>query len=142
MDVKIKLLTKNAQKPTKANVYAAGYDIYADHDVIILPHEQKLIPTGFAMEIPTGYYAAIVPRSGLSWKKMCSINNSPGIIDSDYRGEVKIMLINHSDDRLVIEQYQRIAQMIIHKLSDVEMVVTYDLTSTDRGDGGFGSTGK
>ncbi len=118
-------------------------DLYADveNDVIIKPGEIALIPTGIAIELPPGYEAQIRPRSGLAINHGITILNSPGTIDSDYRGEIKIILINLGKKEFVIKRGDRIAQMIVSKYTKVEWEETKELNTTKRGAGGFGHTG-
>ncbi len=122
---------------------AAGMDIRAhlDEPVTIEPGSTRLIPTGFAIALPEGYEAQIRPRSGLALRNAISLPNSPGTIDSDYRGEVKIILINHSRDSFTVEDGMRIAQMIVSPVCRAIIEDVPQLPETSRGAGGFGSTG-
>ncbi|MBW2559583.1 MAG: dUTP diphosphatase [Deltaproteobacteria bacterium] len=122
---------------------SAGMDIFAavDGDTALLPGERGLIPTGIAVALPTGYEAQIRPRSGLAVKAGVTLLNSPGTIDADYRGEVKILIINHGAQPFVVKRGDRIAQMVIHKVYRVSWEVADDLETTERGAGGFGHTG-
>lgn len=122
---------------------AAGMDLYAcvDEEVIIEPMKIKLIPTGISMLIPEGYEAQIRPRSGLALKHGISLVNTPGTIDSDYRGEIKIIMINFGDKPFLVKRGDRIAQMVINKIETPEIIETDNLTETERGKDGFGSTG-
>lgn len=122
---------------------AAGMDLYAcvDEEVVIEPMKIKLIPTGISMSIPEGYEAQIRPRSGLALKHGISIVNTPGTIDSDYRGEIKIIMINFGDKPFLVKRGDRIAQMVINKIETPEIIETDNLTETERGKDGFGSTG-
>jgi dUTP pyrophosphatase len=108
---------------------------------VIRPLERALVSTGIAIELPEGYEAQIRPRSGLALKKGVTVLNSPGTIDHDYRGEIKVILINLSDKEVVIEKGERIAQMVIAPVLKVEVVEVKELSNTQRQDGGFGSTG-
>ncbi len=130
--------------PAYATEGAAGMDIRANlvDPVVLKPMERKLIPTGLFIELPEGYEAQIRPRSGLAINHGITCLNSPGTIDSDYRGEIKIILINLSLDDHTIHDKDRIAQMIIHKVEKVEWKETETITSTLRNEGGFGHTGK
>lgn len=123
---------------------ASGMDIHAavDAPTVIEPGEIALIPTGFAMAIPTGFEAQIRPRSGLAVKHGIGLINSPGTIDADYRGEVKIAMINHGKEPFAIERGDRIAQMIIARSYQVRLAVVERLAETERNGGGFGHTGK
>ena len=124
---------------------AAGMDLLAAIDAIkkikILPGRAEMIPTGIAVALPLGFEAQIRPRSGLAAKNGITILNSPGTIDSDYRGEVSAMLINHSKINFEIERGMRIAQMVITPVVQFNLIETQDLDKTERGEGGFGSTG-
>ena len=124
---------------------AAGMDLLAAIDAIkkikILPGRAEMIPTGIAVALPLGFEAQIRPRSGLAAKNGITILNSPGTIDSDYRGEVSAMLINHSKINFEIERGMRIAQMVITPVVQFNLIETQDLDKTERGVGGFGSTG-
>lgn len=141
--MKIKLLNEYAKLPTRGSTEAAGYDLYAaiPTTFMMAPHSTFVIGTGIAMEIPQGYYGAIVPRSGIATKRGLRPANTPGTIDSDYRGEVKIALHNDSDYAQMIEAGERIAQIIILPYIAPELEVVEELDETDRGAGGFGSTG-
>ncbi len=122
---------------------AAGMDIYAavDAPLALSPRDIALVPTGFAMALPEGYEAQIRPRSGLAVKHGIGLINSPGTIDADYRGEVKIALINLGDKAFTIQRADRIAQMVVQRVCRVQVAVVEDLATTDRDDGGFGHTG-
>ena len=145
LKVQIKKLDHGADVPSPKYMsdHAAGMDIYAavKEETIIPPGEWKLIPTGFAMAIPQGFEAQVRPRSGLALKQGVGILNTPGTVDADYRGEVGVILVNHSKQDLVIKRGDRIAQMIINKIERVEIEEVAELTATDRGSGGFGHTG-
>ena len=123
---------------------AAGMDLSADidSDIIIKPLERSLIPTGIAISLPEDLEAQIRPRSGLAIKHGITLLNSPGTIDSDYRGEIKVILINLSNDNYTIKPYDRIAQIILSQFVKAEFEIAENLDETDRGNSGFGSTGK
>ncbi len=142
MLIKLKPLHPAALLPEYKTVHSAGADIYAclDEDIILQPMEIKLIPTGFAMEIPQGFEAQIRPRSGLASRGI-SIPNAPGTIDADYRGEVKVILINLGKEAFTIKNHDRIAQMVISKVEKAEFKFEENISETERGEGGFGSTG-
>jgi dUTP pyrophosphatase len=124
---------------------AAGMDLYAaveaEQNLYIAPQSWKLVPCGFRMELPRGYEAQVRPRSGLAFRHGITVLNSPGTIDADYRGEVAVLLINHSREVFTIVRGDRIAQMVIAPVSQAQMVQVETLGSTERGSGGFGSTG-
>lgn len=143
-NVKIKLLKENAKVPTYGTPYAAGADIYAciDEDITINPKEAKMIPTGFALEVPVGYAGLIYPRSGLACKRGLAPANKVGVVDTDYRGEVMVFLYNQSDVAQTVEVGERIAQLIITPYLKANFELSDSLDETDRGDSGFGSTGR
>lgn len=141
--VKIKKLNDKAIIPTYGTAYSAGSDIYAcmDETVTIQPGETVLIKTGLAMAIPEGFAGLVYARSGLATKKGLAPANKVGVIDADYRGELMVPLHNHSHFPVDVEHGERIAQMIITPFLTAEYVVTDELDETERGEGGFGSTG-
>ena len=143
MNVKIINQSENAL-PQYETVGSAGMDIRAniENAITLQPLERTLVPTGLFIELPQGYEAQIRPRSGLAAKKGLSIPNSPGTIDSDYRGEIKVILINLSNEAQTIEPAERVAQMVIAKYEQINWELTESLSDSDRGAGGFGSTGK
>ncbi len=122
---------------------SAGMDIFAavDGETTLLPGDRALIPTGIAVALPVGYEAQIRPRSGLAMKAGITLLNSPGTIDADYRGEIKILLINHGLESFTVKRGDRIAQMVINEICRASWEVTEDLEETVRGSGGFGHTG-
>ena len=144
MNVKITLL-KHGPKvlPEYATKGSAGLDVMAAiHEPISIgPGERILIPSGFKLEIPVEYEVQIRPRSGLAIKHGITVLNSPGTIDSDYRGEIGIILINHSKNKFIVNPKDRIAQMVICKVTKMNLVKVSLLNNTERGSGGFGSTG-
>lgn len=129
--------------PAYATAGSAGMDLRAnlDEPLFLQPFERNIIPTGLFIELPTGYEAQIRPRSGTALKQGITCLNSPGTVDSDYRGELKIILINLSDAVQVINHGDRIAQMIIAKTERAELLVVQQLNASQRGEGGFGHTG-
>lgn len=144
MNVKIKKLYDNAVIPTEGSGKAAGHDLYAcldSDEVVIYPHTTLLVKTGIAMEIPDGYYGGVYARSGLSSKKGLRPGNCVGVIDSDYRGEIKVPLHNDSDIVQSIKTGDRIAQLIIQPYLSVEFEEADELSGTERGSGGFGHSG-
>ena len=128
--------------PRYMTEHAAGMDVAAavEGEEVILPGERKLIPTGIAIALPEGYEAQIRPRSGLAIKNGVTLVNSPGTIDTDYRGEIGVIMINHGEDPFVIRRGDRIAQMVFHRVCRVAWDVTHRLEPTSRGNGGFGHT--
>lgn len=143
MNVKVKLLKENAKLPTRGSAAAAGYDIYAciDENVVIWPHDTEKIGTGLAMAIPDKTYLAIFARSGLATKAGLRPANCTGIVDSDYRGEIIVALHNDGTEPQVIEPGERIAQIVLHSYNEMDFEKTEELDETNRGEGGFGSTG-
>ena len=139
MNVKIKL-SNNAKVPYRQTKGSSGYDLYSNEEVILEPNDIVLVSTGVFMEIPLGYEAQVRPRSGLAFKKGITVLNTPGTIDSDYRGEVKVILINLSKNRVILEKHERVAQLVFQKIEDVEFSLDI-LSDSKRGDGGFGSSG-
>ncbi len=139
----IKKLSKNANLPKYETSGASGMDLSAflTNDIVIRPGNKAVIPTGLAVSIPKGYEIQIRPRSGLAAKNNLSILNTPGTIDSDYRGEIKIILINFGKENFTVKNKSRIAQMVLCPVSLGEIEEVDDLSNTDRGTGGFGSTG-
>jgi dUTP pyrophosphatase len=140
--IKIKGLSNSANLPKKMTPHSSGYDIFADlaKDVIILPKNVALIPTGFSLEIPQGYEAQIRPRSGLALNHKIGILNSPGTIDADYRGEVKIIAFNFGDKDFIVKPNMRIAQMVFIKVEEIALEESNSLSKTERDSGGFGHT--
>ena len=143
-DVRIKKLRENAVVPTYGSEFAAGADLYAavDEPVTIEAGETKLIPTGLAFEIPEGYAGFVYARSGLASKRNLAPANKVGVIDSDYRGEVMTALHNHGKEPQTIDVGERIAQMVIAPYITADFILSDSLDDTDRGEGGFGSTGR
>ncbi|VWL85747.1 dUTP diphosphatase [Oceanivirga miroungae] len=139
----IKKLDKRAIMPKYATLGSAGADLYAllDEDIVIKPGETKLIHTGIAMEIESGYVGLIYARSGISLKKDLAPANKVGVIDSDYRGEIMVALHNHGNLDRVVEKFERIAQIVFTKYEKFEFNLVEELNDTNRGTGGYGSTG-
>lgn len=143
--MRVKIINKsNNSLPKYATAYSSGMDLRANlqEPVILKPLERALIPTGLFIELPAGYEAQIRPRSGLAVKHGISVLNSPGTIDADYRGEIRVVLVNLSNEDFVINHGERICQMVVAKHASVEWDETQELGSSDRGAGGFGHTGK
>lgn len=141
--VKIKKLNDDAMVPTYGSEFAAGADLYActGASIEIEPHETKLIPTGIAMEIPVGFAGFVYARSGIASKRGLAPANKVGVIDSDYRGEIMVALHNHSSQPQCIEHGERIAQLVIAPYITADFILSDGLDETNRGEGGFGSTG-
>ena len=144
MKVNVKKLNDNAVLPTYGSEFAAGADLYAcvDSEVTVNPHETVLIPTGIALELPIGYAGLIYARSGLATKKGLAPANKVGVVDCDYRGEVKVALHNHSATPQTVAPKERVAQLVITPYLTAEFVLKSELSDTARGGGGFGSTGE
>ena len=132
--------------PAYQSAHAAGLDLLAavpeDSPMILSPGQRALVPTGISMALPEGYEAQVRPRSGLASKHGITVLNAPGTIDADYRGEISVLLINHGDAPFAIRRGERIAQLVIASVLRAELVPTISLSSTERGGGGFGSTGR
>tara|TARA_B110000438_G_C15790610_1_gene640498 strand:+ start:140 stop:586 length:447 start_codon:yes stop_codon:yes gene_type:complete len=145
MEIKITILKHGPEDiPKYATQGSAGMDIQAaiDKPIIVKPGKRILIPTGFKVEIPENFEIQVRPRSGLAIKHGISVLNSPGTIDSDYRGEIGVILINHGDKDFKINPFDRIAQIVVTQIIKVNIIKNDDLSKTQRGSGGFGSTGE
>lgn len=143
--MKIKIVnTSNNELPSYETLMSAGMDLRAhlETPIVLKPLERKLIPTGLKIQLEAGYEAQVRPRSGLAYKQGITVLNAPGTIDADYRGDVGVILINLSADEVEIKPGDRIAQMVIAKYEQIEWELTDSLEATERGEGGFGSTGK
>ena len=129
--------------PSYSTKQSSGLDLRANilEKIILAPFDRKLIPTGLSISIPEGYEAQVRPRSGLAFKKGITVLNSPGTIDADYRGDIGVILINHSNEEFVVKSGDRIAQLVISKFEKVDWETSDEINSTSRGDSGFGSTG-
>lgn len=144
-DVKVYIVNNSGHEmPQYATVHSAGLDLRAnlDVDMVIKPLQRVIVPTGLFIQLPEGYEAQIRPRSGLALKYGITVLNSPGTIDADYRGEIKVILVNLSGEDFVIKNGERICQMVIAQYAKVHLVATDTISETVRGDGGFGHTGK
>ena len=143
VDIQVKLLHDRAQLPVYMTDFAAGMDLFAcfDEPLRLLPGQRFLVPTGIALAIPAGYEGQVRPRSGLAIKKGLTLVNAPGTIDADYRGEVKIILINHGQDLVTITSGERIAQLVIAPVQRARLTLVEQLDTTTRDAGGFGHTG-
>jgi dUTP pyrophosphatase len=132
--------------PTYQSEHAAGLDLFAavaeDSPLLLSPGQRALVPTGLMIALPPGYEAQVRPRSGLAAKHGITVLNAPGTIDADYRGEIGVLLINHGEAPFPIRRGERIAQMVIAPVAQVQLVVATSLPETERGSGGFGSTGR
>lgn len=145
MSLSIKIINRsNNELPSYSTMLSAGLDLRAflHDDIILKPMQRALVPTGLFIELPGGYEAQIRPRSGLAYKHGVSVLNSPGTIDADYRGEIKVILVNLSNEDFCIKSGERICQMVIARHETVEFNLVNELDETQRGAGGFGHTGK
>ncbi len=142
MKIAVKKLREDALLPTLGSAYAAGADLYAVEEETLAPGQTKLIHTGLAMEIPVGYGGFIFARSGLATKRGLAPANKVGVVDADYRGEIMVALHNHGDQTQTIEKGERVAQMVILPFLAAQYFETDQLSDTDRGEGGFGSSGR
>ena len=143
--MKVKVINRSKHElPAYETIASAGMDVRAniDEPIELAPMGRALVKTGLFLEIPVGYECQVRPRSGLALKKGISVLNSPGTIDADYRGEVGVILVNLSNETYVVEDGERIAQLVFAKFEQADWVVTEELSETHRGAGGFGSTGK
>jgi dUTP pyrophosphatase len=139
--LKIKKISQEAITPNYAHPGDAGLDLFSNMDATILPSETILIKTGISIELPTGYEAQVRPRSGLALKNAITVLNTPGTIDSGYRGEVGVIIINHGKLPFEITKGTKIAQMVINRFVEASVEIVDELTDTSRSSGGFGSTG-
>ena len=130
--------------PEYMTIHSAGMDLYADleHELLIEPGARALVPSGIAIELPDGFEAQVRPRSGLALKHGIALVNSPGTIDADYRGEIGIILINHGSEPYLVRKGERIAQIVFAPFARASLQVVSELGTTERGDGGFGHTGR
>lgn len=144
MKINVKKLSEKAVMPAYGSEYAAGADLYAciDEEVTIAPHATVMIPTGLALELPVGYGGFIYARSGLASKRNLAPANKVGVVDCDYRGEVKVALHNHGEIPQTVAVGERIAQLVVAPYITAEFVEAEELSDTVRGAGGFGSTGR
>lgn len=145
MALEVKIINRSQHPlPRYETNGAAGLDLRANliSDIVLLPLERALIPTGLFIELPLGYEAQVRPRSGLAYKKGITVLNSPGTIDADYRGEIGVILVNLSNEAFTVSNGERIAQLVIARHEQAVWVEVNELSDTNRGVGGFGSTGK
>ena len=142
IDINIVLLNKKAKIPVKQHNKDIGYDIFSSKSYQILPRKITFIETGFSIELPDGCGGFILPRSGLASKNNISVLNTPGTIDSDYRGELKIILFNHGENEFIVNNQDRVAQMVLAPIIKATFEEVEELPETIRGEGGIGSKGK
>lgn len=140
--LKVYLRSERATLPTKGSALAAGYDIYSAEDAVIPAQGQGLVDTDISVIVPIGTYGRVAPRSGLAVKH--GISTGAGVVDADYRGEIKVVLFNHSQKDFEIKKGDRVAQLVLEKIvnAEIQQIEKHELVATERGEGGFGSTGK
>jgi dUTP pyrophosphatase len=142
IDIKIKLLDKSLSVPDYAHKTDAGIDLYSTISCVLKPFERKMIPSGIKVSIPEGYAGFVLPRSGLAIKNGISLVNSPGLIDSGYRGEICVIMINLDKEMdFTVNKGDKICQLVIKKIEHANLIEVEELDNSDRGEGGFGSTG-
>jgi dUTP pyrophosphatase len=140
-NLKVKLISKDAALPYQANVGDAGLDLTSAEEKLIKSGQAELVSTGIIIELPQGTEAQVRPRSGLALRHSVTVLNSPGTIDEGYRGEIKVILINHGKADFKVEKHMRIAQMVIAPVARVNIIQVEELSSSERGESGFGSSG-
>ena len=138
--LRVKRLSENAILPVRGSAFAAGFDLFSAVDTVVPKNGKALIPTNIAVEIPPNTYARIAPRSGLAWKHF--IDTGAGVVDFDYRGDVGVILFNHNTEDFYVKKGDRVAQLILERVCMASCVEVDELGSTERGAGGFGSTGE
>ena len=138
--IRVKKLSDTATIPTRGSEVAAGWDLYASQQTVVPARGKAIIATDIAIAVPVGYYGRVAPRSGMAWKKHTDIG--AGVIDADYRGPVGVVMFNHSDEDLLIEVEDRVAQLVIEQISMAPLTEVESLDDTERGEGGYGSTGR
>jgi len=142
MRIAIKRLDPAVPLPRYARTSDAGLDLHAAEDATLAPGARALVGTGLALAIPPGYAGPVLPRSGLALRRGVTVLNAPGLIDAGYRGELKVLLVNHDPrETVTLARGERIAQLVVQAVASVELVEVDELPDSDRGDGGFGSTG-
>jgi dUTP pyrophosphatase len=141
--MKVRVINKSDNDlPSYETIGSAGCDVRSNHDATINPGHKLLVKTGLYVEIPIGYEIQVRPRSGLAFSKGITVLNSPGTIDADYRGEIGVILINHGGEKVILEKGERIGQLVLNKVEQINWESVLLLSDTTRGSGGFGSTGK
>ena len=140
--VLVRRLDPGLPLPARAHEHDAGLDLYAAEPATIEPGGRVLVPTGIALAIPAGYAGLVLPRSGLALRRGLTLLNTPGLVDAGYRGEVKVLLVNHDRRAATVTRGDRIAQLVIQRVEPADLVEVDELPPTDRGPGGFGSTGQ
>jgi dUTP pyrophosphatase len=140
-EIKYKKVSSTAKVPQQATSKSSGFDLYSDVNAVIYPNGWELVGTGIVAELPKEYVLLICPRSGLALKYGITVLNAPGVVDEDYRGEIKVLIVNYGTDWFHIFPGDRIAQALLVPITRVNWVEVNELTETERGEGGFGSTG-
>jgi len=141
--MKVRVINKSDNDlPSYETIGSAGCDVRSNHDATMNPGDKLLVKTGLYVEIPIGYEIQVRPRSGLAYSKGITVINSPGTIDADYRGEIGVILINHGHEQVYLERGERIGQLVLNKVEQINWESVLVLSNTTRGTGGFGSTGK
>jgi dUTP pyrophosphatase len=138
--IRVKKLSETATIPTRGSDSAAGWDLYASQECVVPARGKAIVPTDIAIAVPVGYYGRVAPRSGMAWKKHTDIG--AGVIDADYRGPIGVVMFNHADEDLQIETGDRVAQLVIEQISMAPLTEVEELDDTERGEGGYGSTGR
>lgn len=138
--IRVKKLSDTAIIPTRGSEVSAGWDLYASQEVVVPARGKAIIATDIAIAVPVGFYGRVAPRSGMAWKKHTDIG--AGVIDADYRGPIGVVMFNHSDEDLQIESGDRVAQLVIEQISMAPLTEVESLDDTERGVGGYGSTGR
>ena len=141
MEITFQKLDTELPTPQRAHVGDAGIDLFGRIDVVLAPGERAAVPTGIVVAIPDGFAGLVLPRSGLALRHGVGVVNGPGLIDPGYRGEVQVLLVNHGSDPVELRRGDRIAQLVVVAVPAVELVESSTLPLSDRGEGGFGSTG-
>ena len=137
----LKRLDPSIELPAYAREGDAGLDLRAAHDATLEPAGRALVGTGLAVAIPAGYAGLVLPRSGLARAEGVTVLNAPGLVDAGYRGELKVLLVNHGAQPVTLRRGERVAQLVIQRVEGAELIEVADLPASERGDGGFGSTG-
>ena len=138
--IRVMKLSDTATIPTRGSAVAAGWDLYASQECIVPARGKAIVSTDISIAVPVGYYGRVAPRSGMAWKKHTDIG--AGVIDADYRGPVGVVMFNHSEEDLKIEVEDRVAQLVIEQISMAPLTEVDSLDDTERGEGGYGSTGR
>ena len=138
--IRVMKLSESATIPTRGSEVAAGWDLYASQECVVPARGKAIIATDIAIAVPVGYYGRVAPRSGMAWKKHTDIG--AGVIDADYRGPVGVVMFNHADEDLQVELGDRVAQLVIEQISMAPLTQVDSLDDTERGEGGYGSTGR